>query len=140
MKKTFQTIGILLSLALLLAACGGGENPLADTSWTLDSYGPQGDLQTIPPDINATADFDEAGTGISGSAGCNLFSGEVTVNGDKISAGMISWTEMACFPEEIMDVESEYMRILGQVERFEIQDGQLTLYAGDGQILVFKQQ
>ncbi len=141
MKTSMKTaLWIIIALGVVFAIYlifFGYQNPLADTAWTLESYGPPGDLQTVPFFITSTAVFDEDGTGISGSAGCNLFSGDVTVRGDKITTENLSWTLMACYPEESMEVEYYYMRILEKVERFEVEEDELTLYAENGQVLVF---
>lgn len=140
----YQLIAYLLLGAVILSACStiGGPNPaldsMPDTTWLLHSYGPPTDLTPALADARVTLGFDfEEGTA-SGNAGCNHFSGSFSLKGAKLSFGNMMSTLMACFPEEIMQQESVYTQLLGQVSSYEISDGFLVLFTEDGQTIRFQ--
>ena len=133
MKKMYAVLMILL-VTVALAACGG-TNQSADlegTAWELVAYGGQAPIgMTLP-----TLAFQEGQ--ISGNASCNSFGGSFEVKGDRLSFGPMFMTEMFCMdPEGVMDQESQYLQMLGSVERFEITDGQLVLFTSGGDTLNF---
>ncbi|BCL76176.1 hypothetical protein JHS3_19120 [Jeongeupia sp. HS-3] len=72
---------------------------------------------------------------ISGSAGCNRYSGQYTLNGDALTIGKVATTRMACAPAA-MKQETAFLKLLNQVQRYAIAaDGTLTLQAaGKGKI------
>ena len=78
-----------------------------------------------------TATFGADGT-ISGSGGCNTYSGPYTTSGtDQITIGALASTEMAC-PEPAMEIEQMYFAALGTVATYQIDGTTLTLRDADG--------
>ncbi len=120
----------LLLLTLLLSACTG-KNPLSDTNWTLVSYG-ETDAQTAAvPDTEAIISFDAEGI-LSGNVGCNQFSGTYEVSGDKLVAGPLMATRMACANDALMQQETTLMMLLSNSNTFEIEGDMLTILSENG--------
>src|SRR5262245_64000629 len=76
------------------AASGGGAGAaapeLVGTAWAL------GDLPgQVLNDVRPTIAFSGDGT-VSGSGGCNDFSGNYTVDGSKLTLGPLAWKQKAC--------------------------------------------
>jgi len=121
---------LLVTGTTMLAGCGpfGGssEEELVGQVWTLTAIMGQPPL----PVTTITAEFDADGR-VSGSSGCNSYSGPYDVGGNKLSFGQpMASTLMACEPA-VMAQEAVYMKALESVASYEIKDGKLTLYDGD---------
>ena len=107
----------LAALALLVmggvAACGD-DAPLADTSWVLESYGPQAAPLLPIGDTVITAEFDGSEATLGGSAGSNSYSAGYTIADGRPTLSALAWTERACLdPEGVMDQEQTYLTALG---------------------------
>jgi heat shock protein HslJ len=96
-RPTRIAIG-LTCIAALLAACAEAPAPpsdahagLMDTAWTVATI----DGTAVVPDAKPTIAFAANGA-VSGSAGCNQYSGPYRVEGDRISIGDIASTLMLC--------------------------------------------
>jgi len=125
---------VILLVMASLAACGGADQAvdLEGTSWLLVGYGGSVPIGMTMP----TLAFQDGQ--VSGNASCNSFGGSFEVKGDRLSFGPMFMTEMFCMdPEGVMDQESLYLQMLGGVERFEINDGRLTLFTSSGETLNF---
>lgn len=140
-----MTSALLLTVTLSLAACGeeaagaGPDDPFGDAVWRLVSGGVDGAeldlLDTHPVTITRT---DE---GVGGTAACNSYGGSLAIDGASISISDLFGTMMACFPDEVMVLESAYLNGLGRVGTIAVGDDTLTLtLAGDGVLLVFEAQ
>ena len=78
-----------------------------------------------------TAQFGADGT-LSGSGGCNTYSGPYTTSGaDQITIGALASTEMAC-PEPAMEIEQMYFAALANVATYQIEGTTLTLRDAGG--------
>lgn len=82
-----------------------------------------------------TVTFDAAEGRVSGSAGCNRFTGSYTVSGSRISLGPLGTTMMAC-PEPVMRAEQTFLARLDAAETFRVSaDGStLTLVGSEGKL------
>lgn len=143
--RTVATMVMLL--ALPLAGCasssdsgsaGAAKTPaqlLADTTWDLAQYAPAGKsaLTAVPDSVKATAEFTT--DQISGSSGCNRFSGGYTTDGNTIDIGPLASTLMACVGEA-MAVEADYLARLDEAATFSIGDGTMTMSDKDGQVVL----
>jgi heat shock protein HslJ len=80
----------------------------------------------VPPQTTElTADF--SGDRISGSGGCNRFTGGFKTQGQQLSIGPLASTFMAC-EESVMTQETRYLTALQGAQRYEIDDQkQLTI-------------
>jgi heat shock protein HslJ len=132
MSKSILVV-VTLSLVtgtIMLTGCGlsGGssEEELVGQVWTLTALMGQPPL----PVTAITAEFGADGR-VTGSSGCNTYSGPYEVDGNKLSFGQpMASTMMACEPA-VMAQEAVYMEALGSVASYEIKDDKLTLYDGD---------
>src|SRR5207344_387686 len=72
-----------------------------------------------------------SGESVSGSAGCNTYSGSVKHdNGDNgaFTVGQLAVTTKACSPTEIMDQEQQYLTTLQTAKTYQIDGDSLFLY------------
>lgn len=136
----------LIALALPLAACatsvsqtggGGGSTPpaLADTAWQLDQYAPVGrtTLVPVPEDVSATAEF--TADRITGSAGCNSFTGGYTIDGSTLDIGPVAATLMACLPA-VAEVEQGYLAQLEAATAYAVADEVLSMSNPAGDVIL----
>ncbi len=87
----------------------------------------RGGVQSIVIGNEITAVFGEDGS-LSGSAGCNNYSGTYEVDGENMSIGPLAATEKFCEqPEGTMDQESEYLAALQTVATWSIDGDVLDL-------------
>lgn len=97
---------------------------LVGTEWILT------DLAGTPvvPDSKASLSFLEGGRA-AGNASCNRFTGGVTLTGNTIKFGQMASTRMACVDAAVNGQESEYLKLLGTANRYEVRDNLLLIYA-----------
>lgn len=132
MKKIF-TAAVLF--AAMTACCGGAQTALEGTTWKL------AEMEGIPAEaINAGADaftlkFDAADTLVSGRTNCNRFFGKYEKQDGKLEFGNLGMTRMAC-PD--MQYEDAFVKMLDEVDRFEIKGAELTLFDDHKALAVFK--
>ncbi len=139
MRRKVVLITILSALTLVgLTTCNTAKTALEDKEWVLASYGEQGDLQAVLAGTEITAIFDSAERQVTGSAGCNSYSADYEVSGNKLSLSDIASTDMACTaPEGVMEQEQEYLTLLLDTATFQVEDSLLTISSSDGQVLFF---
>jgi heat shock protein HslJ len=85
-----------IGMAAVLVACSpsgddAANGGLAFTSWTVISI----DGQDTVPEARPTMTFAAGGT-VSGSGGCNQYTGKFRTEGDRIAIGQVSSTLMGC--------------------------------------------
>ena len=130
--KLINTLTALTWIAILLVACGWTSgDPLNGTAWELYSMGQYSPI----PGSRVTVNFED--DQVSGNGGCNSYSGEYQVHGEKIEIGMLMSTLMACADPAMMEQETIFMQSLGNARSFEIVDGQLQIIGSDGEALIF---
>ena len=134
MKKYFAAAALLLAMT----ACGGSQKkalPLEGTTWKLAK------MEAIPAKaIDAEADFftmqfSAADTLVSGRTNCNRFFGRYELKGQKLEFENLGMTRMAC-PD--MQYEDAFVKMLDEVDRFEIKGAELTLFDDHKALAVFK--
>jgi heat shock protein HslJ len=110
---------------------------LAGTSWeAVNFYNGNQAIVGVITDTTLTAEFGMDGT-LSGSSGCNNFSGSYTVDGQKIKIGPLASTMMACEdPEGVMEQEAQYLAALQMAETYQVEGQVLELRRSDGTLLV----
>lgn len=151
MKYPFTTyyLGFMVTLIVLLAGCvvqpvagpaatgeGAGNLPTVEsldgTKWQLATL----QQEPIPAEAGITLEFTD-GT-ISGSSGCNNYSGAYRITTDKIEFFDTVSTTMACVDEQRMRLEASYSEQLLEVTAFQSTADQLTLMNAQGEpLLVF---
>ena len=125
--KQLRTASIMLALtACAPATAPSGPISLAGSEW---GY------------ADGTDRFVQFGNAmrVSGSGGCNSFSGTYAQEGDKLQIGSLAVTRMAC-PEPIMSNESEFLANLERTRTASIAALTLTLMDADGAVLTTLQR
>jgi heat shock protein HslJ len=131
-KVTLTIITILLATGLTLSACASPTTlaSLSGTSWVLVSYGRVGSQTPAASRIRTSLIFGADGQ-VSGSLGCNEFSGNYKVNDGKLDFGPLASTLMAC-PEPQMTQEGTAIQVLTGTARFTLDGSTLTIYDTSG--------
>ena len=109
-----------------LQGCGGKILPpseLAGTNWTFASIGGVAVAANRPTSLQ----FD--GNRLSGSAGCNRFSGSYSVDGTTLKAGPLMATEMAC---PGMELEQAFFKLMATPVSLTFADDGTLILTGEG--------
>lgn len=117
----------LVAAALTLAACGAllpGNSSDLDGDWRLTAGTDDGNPIPLVDAAPITMTVD--GAEIGGRSACNHYGGEIVTDGQAISIGAMTMTEMGC-DAPVMASEAAYIAALGGVDRFERSGEQLTL-------------
>ena len=80
-------------------------------------------------------EFDTTENRVSGNTSCNGISGSVITEGSLIKFPHMATTLMMCVNE---NVEQEFLEVIEQVTRYEIEGNELRLYAGQQLKMLFK--
>ena len=119
MKKIFAAAALLLAMT----ACGGSQKkalPLEGTTWKLAK------MEAIDAEADFfTLQFSAADTLVSGRTNCNRFFGKYELKGQKLEFENLGMTRMAC-PE--MQYEDAFVKMLDEVDGYEIKGAELKLY------------
>jgi heat shock protein HslJ len=110
----------------------GGKDVLAGTKWRLVSFGLPGSETPTVEEVELTLEFGEKSQ-VGGSAGCNTFGGEYTIQGEMIDFTNITSTLMACVNEAVTQQEGEYLQALEMSGRYEVAGDRLTIWYDDEQ-------
>ena len=123
MKKYFAAAALLM----MMAACGsaGQDKKLEGTTWKLAK------MEAIP----AAAVGKEADFLVAGRTNCNRFFGKYELKGKELELKNLGMTRMAC-PD--MQYEDAFVKMLDEVDRFEIKGAELTLFDDHKALAVFK--
>lgn len=93
------------------------------------------DLTGIDASMVPTMAFDPVKLKVSGSAGCNTYSGTYLNDMNAFSFGTMAVTKKAC-PGEAMSIESQFLDLLSHTSKMKIDGDALTLIdAGGSEIL-----
>ncbi len=115
----------------------GQTNSLSKTAWNVTGYN-NGEQAVVSPIINTelTLTFGDDGV-VSGSSGCNTFSGPYTNSNQTISIGPLATTLMACVePEGISEQEADYVTALQNSTTWQIQGNVLHLRTADDELAI----
>lgn len=122
---------------------------LADTNWTVTDYSQASGTITNVWKTEVTISFAADGT-VSGSAGCNDYQATWTVSeaydefesgvpdpndGQELIIDSLSWTEVACDDEAIMEQEAEILDLLQRGGRWVLIRGNFNLRDAEGAFL-----
>lgn len=118
------------------AAATQASSALRGSSWQLVS------LRGQQPKTGAALTLSFTGDKISGTSGCNTYSGPYTEEGkEKIRIGQLATTNRQCGPPERMEQERLFMETLRAAAAFTLGEGRLILKDADGgATAVFKPQ
>jgi len=122
---------------------------LGSTDWNVTLYSQVGGTMTNVWKTEVTISFAADGT-VSGSAGCNGYQATWQVSGvynefesgvrdpddgQELILGPLSWTEMACEDEAIMEQETEILDLLQRGGRWVLIRGNFNLRDAEGAFL-----
>jgi len=131
-------IAIVALVAVFLLNRGDSGDPLAGTQWQVRSFhnaAEAGGMASPLAGTQLTAEFAEGK--VNGSAGCNTYNADYTVDGDSLSIGPAATTRMFCEqPQGAMDQEAAYLAALQAASSFELGTEQLQILDADGQVVV----
>ncbi len=126
MKTTLFSIALVLVL-VALAGCSSSQSPgggtLTGQVWALTDVAGKTPIQ----DTGITIQFGTDGT-VSGSSGCNQYSGTYTASGSSLTINTpLASTMMAC-AEPVMVQETAYQTALAGVKAYTVKGDKLTLF------------
>jgi heat shock protein HslJ len=104
--------------------------PLVGTTWTLDSVYAGDAVSSTIAGTRTTMVLADDGS-LSGSAGCNTYSGTYTLDGDALTVGALATTKMAC-ADDVMAQEAAFLAGMQGVAASSIEGSRLTLADGSG--------
>lgn len=110
---TSRSLIAAMLVGLVAAACGLGPVTDLDGEWVLERGTVGG--QPLPLVEEARVSLRIDGSEVGGTAACNQYGGEMDREGDRITIGALSMTEMAC-AEPIMALEAAYVDGLSRVD------------------------
>jgi len=112
-------------------ATAAGPGALTAGGWRLETLGANGTAVSPVAGTEVAVAFAADGR-ITGTGGCNRFSGSYeTGEGRALSFSPLAATRTAC-PPEIMSQEDSFFVALGRVASFDIEGDRLSLAASDG--------
>ncbi len=126
----------LLILVLLLGGCAATSadgRRMSGIEWRAS------DLNGVPviPGSTVTLRLGDGQT-VSGSAGCNSFSGQYrTMSKEGIRFSALTTTRKAC-ADDVMDQERRFLSILQSVEGYSFYSDGLSLISPDGRAIRFR--
>ena len=82
----------------------------------------------VPNASNAYLELNADQTRFSGNAGCNRMFGTANVRGTRVDLSNIGTTRMACADRRLQRLETEFIRALENVDRFDRRGNTLDLY------------
>lgn len=136
MKKYLYVSGLLFCLTSLIA-CNltrdsqqGEEMELRNTHWRLVNM--PGELLG---EVEVTLSFE--GEKISGKSGCNSYFSAYESEGSKLTFKRIGSTRMMCSD---MEVERQYLALLGKTATYSISAQQLIIRTPDGDLVFVPKQ
>ncbi|MDJ0959303.1 MAG: META domain-containing protein [Acidimicrobiia bacterium] len=116
---------------------GATSSDLVGTRWIVDGLTIGGADYSLVPDADPTIEFSADQPTIGGTTGCNSYFAEVEyLAGGELRIGGVGQTEMACFPQEVMDQEAQFGLAISQVEFYELDGDRLTLASLDGSVII----
>lgn len=130
MKSSIRAIlAVIVMMSMVACAEGSGNDPTGRT-WQLATLGGGAVLDGTVIDL--TIDDDT----VSGSAGCNTYTGPATVGDDgSMTLGPeLAVTFMAC-EQPVMDQEQQYLSTLSRVTSYQIAAEELLLEDANGVVV-----
>jgi len=115
----------------LLVYSAAAANPL-EGSWDVTGYN-NGKQATVSPvaDSKLTAIF--TADQVSGSAGCNTYSGGYTIDGTTVKIGPLASTQKACADQAVSDQEQQFLAALQASTTYSQSGNTLTLKVAGGE-------
>lgn len=106
---------------------------LEGTNWQLSGLIESDAVTSTLVDEKINIQFENGQVG--GSSGCNQYFSDYTLDGEKLTLGVIGGTEMAC-EDEVSQREAAFLAALGQAAGYQIERTSLTLLDASGNDLM----
>ena len=140
MRFKILALGAVAALSLAgcdaLGAAQGGQ--LEGVTWQLATYVTDDAPVSVPAEVAATATF--ASGQVSGTNGCNSYSGPYQASGSTLSVGPLMSTLMGCGPVQSA-IETAFMSAFQDAASYTATSTQLTIFDASGaETLVFTPQ
>jgi putative lipoprotein len=120
-----------LGLAMPSASAQGARAGIEGTAWLVEDIGGRGVIDRA----QTTISFDAPGR-VSGSTGCNRYTGVATFEGEALRFGQLATTRRACVPA-LMDQEQKFNKAMEDVRGYAVAtNGLLHLRGANGEILL----
>ena len=138
--RTAQVEGRRLTLlgdgGAVLATFEAQSRDLSGTSWKVtDVNNGKQAVVSVLQGSSLTLSFSRDGT-VSGSAGCNQFSGKFNADGEKVIFQPLASTRKACTPAGLMEQETAFLRALQSSATVRMEADRLELRDGNGALMV----
>jgi heat shock protein HslJ len=132
-----QRLSLLGEDGTVLATFERQSRDLAGTSWEVTGVNNGGQaVVSVLQGSSLTLSFSRDGT-MSGSAGCNRYSGTFTADGEKVLLQPLASTRKTCpQPAKVMEQETAFLRALQGSATARIEGDQLELRDGQGALMV----
>jgi heat shock protein HslJ len=128
--KNIKRLALLVAISTTLVACNSSSAlPAPETlsgSWLVNSINGKPAIAKSSAKLKFTQE-----TMLSGSASCNNISTSYSSKNNAISIGAIVATRKMCMPA-VMDQEAMFLQALGKVKRFQLYNGQLSMFDQQG--------
>jgi heat shock protein HslJ len=128
-------MAILIVLIVFMNISGQGATAartITENTWSLQSFtGYDGNTQPVLNGTVITAKFFVGGK-LTGSGGCNQYSGRYMVQSTQVVVSRIITTSMACQENNATLQELQYYAVLEDAAALRVHDRVLTLYTTDG--------
>jgi heat shock protein HslJ len=131
-------LSLIDSAGTTVATFAPVSSDLAGTSWNVTNYNNGKEAVVgLVADTTITLVFGDSGQ-ISGSSGCNSFSGTYTSDGaGSIEIGQLASTMMACVePQGLMEQEAQFLAALPLATSYRVEGNVLDLRSADGAMQV----
>jgi heat shock protein HslJ len=120
-----------LGLPMADASAQGAGGGIEGTAWLVEDIAGRGVIDLA----QTTIDFDSAGR-VSGSTGCNRYTGVATRDGTSLRFGQLATTRRACVPA-LMDQEQRFSQAMQDVRSYTVTtSGLLHLLGANGEALL----
>jgi predicted secreted protein/heat shock protein HslJ len=143
-KILFQ-IAIVLLVLFSITACHDLNNDKEDKvtfeniNWELKAYGDKTDPQDVLSTAFVTAFFDQTEASVTGSGGCNSYSGAYMLEEGKLTVSPLMYTAAFCQePEGVMQQEQQLFTLFPDAVAYQFADEHLKITCTDDQILLFE--
>jgi len=122
---------LLATVSFTMTACSNVSPPALETlsgNWKVMSIQDKQILTNSSVKLNFSPD-----NSLSGSASCNNLSSSYQTNNNSLIIAPIATTRKMCLPA-LMEQESNLLRTLSKVKRYQLNKGELSLYNQQGLI------
>jgi len=134
MNKKFYTkrVPFIIFVAAMISACTSTtivkpkETLLG--SWVITTIQTKSVIAQSSPSLSFNTE-----NKLSGSASCNNISSSYTSKNSSLTIGAVATTRKMCLPA-LMEQESHLLQALGKVKRFQLNNGQLSMYDQRGSL------